>query len=77
MQSSIINGVGTIAFTFIIDPETASLVDGAVRGIYSAAHVSTIVWLSVTSIAGTLIAQLLLVPSAELIALAAHAFRIH
>jgi hypothetical protein len=69
MLSSIINGVGTIAFAFIVDPTSAAMVDGAVRGQRTSAQVQAMVsWLSFTSIAGTLLGQLLLLPSAELIA---------
>jgi hypothetical protein len=67
--SSIINGVGTIAFAFIVDPTSAAMVDGAVRGQRTSAQVQAmVIWLSFTSIAGTLLGQLLLLPSAELIA---------
>jgi Alternate to MurJ len=72
MLSSIINGAGTIAFAFIVDPTSAAMVDGAVRGQRTIGQVRTmVVWLSLTSIAGTLLGQLLFLPSAELIAFVA------
>jgi hypothetical protein len=73
--SGIINGIGTIAFTLLVDPTSAIITDQAVKGERTLAEVrSLIFYLAVTAIVGTLISQLFLFPAAWLIAQAAHVF---
>jgi hypothetical protein len=73
--SGIINGVGTILFTLLVDPTSAIITDQAVKGERTLAEVrSLIFYLAVTSIAGTLLSQLILYPAAWIIADAAHLF---
>ena len=69
LLSSIVNGFGTIAMAFIVDPTSAQIVDRAVKGERTMHDVQAMVfWLAVTSIAGTLLSQVLLVPAAMVIA---------
>jgi hypothetical protein len=76
--SGIINGVGTIAFTLLVDPTSAIITDQAVKGERTLAEVrSLIFYLAVTAIAGTLLSQLILYPAAWIIADAAHLFVAH
>ncbi|HEV8022096.1 MAG TPA: DUF2837 family protein [Candidatus Lustribacter sp.] len=73
--SGIINGIGTIAFTLLVDPTSAIITDQAVKGERTLDEVrSLIFYLAVTAIVGTLLSQLLLWPGAWLIAQAAHIF---
>jgi hypothetical protein len=73
LLSSIINGFGTIALAFIVDPTSARMVDRAVTGARTMYDVRSMVfWLGVTTICGTLCAQLLLEPASAVIAMAAH-----
>lgn len=71
--SGIINGIGTIAFTFFVDPTSSIIVDEAVKGERPHEEVKAMVfYLSVTAIAGWLLSQLLLWPAAWIIAVVAH-----
>lgn len=71
--SGIINGIGTIAFTFFVDPTSSIIVDEAVKGERSHEEVKAMVfYLSLTAIAGWLVSQLLLSPAAWIIAAVAH-----
>ncbi len=71
--SGIINGVGTIAFTFFVDPTSSIIVDEAVKGERPHDDVKSMVfYLAVTAIVGWLVSQLLLWPSAEIIKFVAH-----
>jgi hypothetical protein len=73
--SGIINGIGTIAFTLLVDPTSAIITDQAVKGERTLAEVrSLIFYLAVTAIIGTLLSQLILYPAAWIIADAAHLF---
>jgi hypothetical protein len=73
--SGIINGIGTIAFTLLVDPTSAIITDQAVKGERTLAEVrSLIFYLAVTAIAGTLLSQVILSPAAWIIADAAHLF---
>jgi hypothetical protein len=77
LLSSIVNGFGTIAMAFIVDPRSASIVDRAVKGERPVDHVkSMVVWLGVTAVLGTLLSQLILAPAAALIAVVAHIFNL-
>jgi hypothetical protein len=67
--SSIINGGATIMMAIFIDPHMSGMTDDVVEGKTSEGQFrKAIVWLVGSRLAGTLLAQLLLVPSALLIA---------
>jgi hypothetical protein len=76
--SGLINGIGTISFTLLVDPTSAFITDQAAKGERTLAEVrSLIFYLAVTAIVGTLISQLILWPAAWLIAEAARLFVHH
>lgn len=71
--SGLVNGIGTVAFALFIDPTTALIVDQTVRDERPRRDVAAMIfWLTITAFVGTLLAQLILVPAAEYIALVAH-----
>lgn len=71
--SGLVNGIGTIAFALFIDPTTALIVDQTVRDERPRQDVAAMIfWLVVTAFAGTLLAQLILIPAAQYIAAVAH-----
>lgn len=71
--SGIINGIGTVAFTFFVDPTSSIIVDEAVKGERPHEEVKAMVfYLSLTAIAGWLISQVLLWPAAWIIWAVAH-----
>ncbi len=73
--SGLVNGIGTIAFSFFVDPTTAYITDQAVKGERPIADVRAMVfWLAVTAIAGWTLSQIILIPGAYLIAAGAHVF---
>jgi len=66
--SSIINGGATVMMTVFIDPHMSAMTDDVVEGRVSESQFrKAVVWLTGSRLAGTLLAQLLLVPSALLI----------
>jgi hypothetical protein len=66
--SSIVNGVATILMFVIIDPQLSVMTDDVIEGRQSESSFRrAIVWLVGSRLAGTLLAQLLLVPAASLI----------
>jgi hypothetical protein len=66
--SSIINGVATILMFVVIDPQLPVMTDDVIEGrVSEASFRQTIVWLVASRFAGTLLAQVLLVPAASLI----------
>ena len=68
MLSSIVNGVATILMFVIIDPQLSVMTDDVVEGRLSESSFRrTIIWLVGSRFAGTLLAQVLLVPAASLI----------
>jgi uncharacterized membrane protein len=68
-SSGMINGVATILLTLFVDPKAAIITDQALRGNRSYGNVKTLVILLIgTKLLGTLIGQLLLIPSAKIIA---------
>ncbi len=70
--SSVINGFATILLFVFIDPHLSIMTDDVVEGRTSEASFRrAVVWLAGTRVAGTLVAQALLVPAAGLIALTA------
>jgi hypothetical protein len=63
--SGVINGVGTLLLVILVDPVSALITDQALRGKRPVSEVSYIVvWQVVGRFAGTLLAQLVLVPAA-------------
>ncbi len=71
--SGIINGIGTVAFTFFVDPTSSIIVDEAVKGERPHADVKSMVfYLAATAILGWVLSQLLLWPAAEVIKIVAH-----
>ena len=67
--SAIINGGATIMMAIFIDPHISGMTDDVIEGKVSEGQFrKAIVWLVGSRLAGTLLAQLLLVPSAMLIA---------
>ena len=73
--SGIVNGIGTLAFTFFVDPTSALMVDQAVKGQRSIDSIrAMVIGLTVTAIAGTLFSQFLLWPGAWVIAHVASLF---
>lgn len=71
--SGIINGIGTVAFTFFVDPTSSIIVDEAVKGERPHEEVKAMVfYLSVTAIAGWILSQVILWPAAEIIKFVAH-----
>ena len=66
--SSVINGIATIALFLIVDPYLSGLTDDVVAGRASEADFRrAVTWMVASRLAGTLLAQALLVPSALLI----------
>jgi hypothetical protein len=70
--SAIVNGVATILMFVIIDPQLSVMTDDVIEGRQSEPTFRrAIVWLVGSRLAGTLLAQVILVPAATLIVLAA------
>lgn len=70
--SSVVNGVATILLLVFIDPQLSVMTDDVVEGrVAEPRFRRTVVWLAGSRVAGTLLAQLLLVPAAWLVVLAA------
>jgi Alternate to MurJ len=66
--SSIINGGATVMMAIFIDPHMSGMTDDVIEGKITESHFrKAIVWLVASRFAGTLLAQLLLIPSAILI----------
>ena len=71
--SAVINGFATILLFALIDPQLSVMTDDVVEGrVSEALFRRTIVWISFSRLAGTLLAQVLFLPSARLIALIAN-----
>ena len=71
--SGLVNGIGTVAFTFFVDPTSSIIVDEAVKGERPHEDVKSMVfYLALTAIIGWLLSQLILWPSAEAIKVVAH-----
>ncbi len=72
--SSVVNGAATILMFVFIDPHMSVMTDDVVEGKASEPEFrKAVVWLVGSRLAGTALAQLLLVPSALVIALVARA----
>lgn len=70
--SAIVNGFATLLLFILIDPQLSVMTDDVVAGsVNEASYRRTIVWLSVSRVAGTLLAQALLLPAAWLVVYAA------
>jgi hypothetical protein len=70
--SAVINGAATIMMFVLIDPHMSVMTDDVIEGKTSEAYFRrAIVWLVASRLAGTLLAQIVLVPAAMLVALAA------
>jgi len=66
--SAVVNGFATILLFVLIDPQLSVMTDDVVEGrVSQPEYRRTIVWLSMSRIAGTLLAQAMLVPAAALI----------
>ncbi len=66
--SGVINGVGTLLLVLLIDPVSALITDQALRGARPVSAVSSIVvWQIVGRFVGTLMAQVIFLPSALLV----------
>lgn len=71
-MSGVINGIATILGVMLVDPHVASITDQAARGIRSDEDVKSLsMYLAMSRIAGTLLAQVVFVPAAELIVIIA------
>jgi len=71
--SGIINGIGTVAFAFFVDPTSSIIVDEAVKGERPHGEVKAMVfYLALTAIVGWVVSQLLLWPAAKIIESVAH-----
>ncbi len=71
--SAVINGFATILLFALIDPQLSVMTDDVIDGrIDEATFRRTIVWISVSRLAGTLLAQAVFLPAAGLIALVAN-----
>ncbi|MGP7816399.1 lipid II flippase Amj family protein [Niallia sp. 01092] len=69
MASGLINGIATILLTIFIDPKISILADGVINQKGSYLQLKSMSIMMITSrVAGTLLAQLLLIPGAEYIA---------
>ena len=67
--SAVINGVATILLFVFIDPQLSGLTDDVVDGTMSeAAYRRVVVWISLSRLAGTVLAQAAFVPAAAMIA---------
>ena len=67
--SAVINGLATILLFALIDPQLSVMTDDVVEGrVSEALFRRTIVWISFSRLAGTILAQVLFVPSAIAIA---------
>ena len=72
--SSIINGGATVMMAVFIDPHMSGMTDDVIEGHVSESQFRrAVVWLVGSRLAGTLLAQVLLVPSAMLIVMVAKA----
>ncbi len=70
--SAVINGFATILLFAFIDPQLSVMTDDVMEGkVSEATFRRTILWISLSRLAGTLLAQALLLPAAMLIALVA------
>lgn len=70
--SAIVNGVATLLLFVLIDPQLSVMTDDVVAGAVGEPEFRrTVVWLSLSRIAGTVLAQALFLPAAWLVVYAA------
>lgn len=70
--SGLITGISTLTLTYIVDPTAALVTDQTAHGIRPESDLKAmILYLVITALIGTLLAQLLLVPAADIISFAA------
>jgi hypothetical protein len=73
--SAIVNGMATLMLFIMIDPQLSVMTDDVVGGqVSEPVFRRTIVWLSLSRVAGTVLAQALFLPAAWLVVAAAKAF---
>ena len=71
--SAVINGFATILLFALIDPQLSVMTDDVIDGRLSeAVFRRTIIWISLSRLAGTILAQALFLPAAHLVALIAN-----
>jgi len=71
-MSAVVNGIATVLAATVVDPTAAAITDQALRGERSEDDVKQMaLYLTITRLLGTVFAQLIFVPSAHLIKLAA------
>ncbi len=71
--SAVINGFATILLFALIDPQLSVMTDDVVEGrVSEALFRRTIVWISFSRLAGTILAQVLFLPAAQLVAVIAN-----
>ena|SRR3546814_2783090 len=71
--SAVVSGFATILLFALIDPQLSVMTDDVVEGhIEESLFRRTIVWISVSRLAGTLLAQMFFMPAAALIAAVAN-----
>jgi hypothetical protein len=74
--SGLVNGVGTVLFSLFVDPGSSYIVDQTVRHERPVSHIyALVVALILSAFVGTLLAQVILYPAAEYIALGSHVFK--
>jgi hypothetical protein len=67
--SAVVNGFATILLFALIDPQLSVMTDDVVEGrVSEALFRRTIVWISLSRLAGTLLAQVLFLPAAQAVA---------
>jgi hypothetical protein len=70
--SGLITGVSTLTLTYIVDPTAALVTDQTAHGIRPESDLKAmILYLILSAVIGTIVAQLLLVPAADIISMAA------
>jgi Amj-like protein len=73
--SAVVNGLATLMLFILIDPQLSVMTDDVISGqVSEPVFRRTIVWLSVSRVAGTVLAQALFLPAAWLVVAAARAF---
>lgn len=69
LSSGVVNGIATILFTILVDPQSAMITDQAMRGEVDISVADTLVaYLAGSKLIGTLLAQVVFMPAAWVIA---------
>ena len=67
--SAVINGFATILLFALIDPQLSVMTDDVIDGrVSEAVFRRTIIWISLSRLVGTILAQVLFMPAAQLVA---------